>query len=237
MRWILKDTKRREEFHFQSCVYLLLALPVAILAGILAGVITILILRRGEPTPPINTRREQDVVAPVGPGLTVPVKHEYPIDLGIEPYRLLGRSREDHDIQQLFEKLGKHSDFFPPERQGRGYCFRDRGVDLVFDNSGLEKLICYAGHPDAHNHRSSVLRLFEIQFGQPRAAVRGFVAEKLGTGFKKGALLDGDCDTWDIVSADFQFSYQLAVDYQGEYPQKVTLVRKDVQRPSSHVGG
>jgi hypothetical protein len=235
MRRILKDPKRREEIHLQGFAMVAYGLPVAFVAAVLAG----LYLNDRQPTTPVTSSSVEGpiVTAPVGPGLSSPVEPEGTIDLGMEPYRLLGQSFEADDIRQLFAKLGKFSPFFPPEGQSRGYCFRNLGVDAVFDNFGLEKLICYAGHPDAHNHRSSVLRLFGIPFEQPRAAIRGFVAEKLGADFRKAALLDGDCDTWDIVSTDFQFSYQLAVDYQGEYPEKVTLVRKDIQNPSSHSGG
>jgi hypothetical protein len=231
----LRDPKRREEIHLQGFAMVAYGLPVAFVAAVLAG----LYLNSREPTKPATSLsgRDPGVTAPVGPSLTVPVKREDPIEIGTEPYRLLGRRLEEEDIQQLFAKLGKSSPFSPPERQSRGLCFRNGGVDMVFDDSGLEKLICYAGHPDEHSHQPSSLHPFGIQFDQPRAAIRAFVAVKLGAGSTRAALLGGDCDTWDFVSPDFQFSYQLAIDYQGEYPEKITLVRKDTPRPSSPLGG
>lgn len=218
------------------------AFQIGVLANIVGGVV-LLFLGKVWPTQ-VSSPGSDDVQVPVeqyvDKGNHKPLAKNEPDGLSLwedYPYRVLGQSTAADDLRKLVALLGQSLPFSPSEPRSRGLCFRDRGIDLVFDGFGLEKLISYSGHPDEHHHQESGLHPFRIPFNLPRAAVREFVGKKLSSTPKNAVALSGEFDTWDVVSADFQLAFQLAIHYSGEYPDRVTLIRKSIQRTTAHFAG
>lgn len=158
----------------------------------------------------------------------------------IELASLLERARGEHDVIAAFNVLGTSREE-PVDRGGRAYCFRNRGVELLFNSEDLlSKVRFFSGLLDNHLHGAypNDFLPFGLKFGMIRSEAQQRIAKSLGRQVTPELIVeDGDCDKYSLEKEGFRL-YLIYDESDGQkILREVQLLRRENFLQQHALGG
>jgi hypothetical protein len=129
---------------------------------------------------------------------------------------LLKTRRDEDGVRDAFTVLGRSREE-PVDQGGKAFCFRHRGVELLFDSEDrLNKVRLFSGLPDEHQHAAynKDYLPFGVQFGMFRSEAQKQIEKRLHRKVVP-ELGVGECDKFELKEEGYNL-YLLYGEFDGD---------------------